>query len=75
MKLCEDHVNKFECMIDNIFVILDECVLQQRVDTCTGTKCAPFYTDFFIYLHEVAIRAVTSQVKRKQQVRSFIFCI
>ena len=64
-KLCEAHIKIFECLIDNVFVLLDERVFQYTVDTPKGTNCAPLYTDFFIYLHEVDIDARTSQTKRK----------
>ena len=53
-KLCEAHIKIFECLIDNVFVMLDERVLQQTVDTPKGTSCAPLHIYFFfIYLHEV----------------------
>jgi hypothetical protein len=45
--------------------MLDERVFQYTVDTPKGVICAPRYTDFFIYLHEVDIDAGTSQKKRK----------
>ena len=51
----------FECLIDNVFVMLDERVLQQTVDTSKGTNCVPLHIDFFIYLHEDDIDAGTSQ--------------
>ena len=66
--LCEAHIKIFECLIDNVFVMLDERVLHQTVDTAKGTSCAPLNIYFLIYLHEI-----TSQEKRKQLVRSFNF--
>ena len=50
--LCEAHIKIFECLIDNVFVMLDERVFQQTVDNHKGTNCAPIYTGFFNYLHE-----------------------
>ena len=70
-KLCEAHITILECLIDNVFVMLDERVFQQTVDTLKGTNCAPLNIDFFIYLHEVEVDAGTSQRKRKQLVRAF----
>ena len=68
-------IKVFECLIDNVFAMLDERVLQQTVDTPKGTNCAPLHIDFFVYLHEVDIDAGTSQEKRKQLVRSFNFTV
>ena len=73
--LCEAHIKIFECLIDNVFAMLDEHVFQQTVDTPQGTNFAPLNTDFFIYLHEGDVDAGTSQKKRKQLVRSFNFTI
>jgi hypothetical protein len=50
--------------MDNVFVILGERLFQYTVDTPKGTNWAPFYTDFFIYMHEVDRDAWTSQKKR-----------
>ena len=75
MKLCEAHVKIFECLIDNVFAMIDGRVFQWTVDTPTGTNCVPLYKDFFIYLHEVDIHVVTFQEKRKQLVMSFNFTV
>ena len=41
-----------EFLIDNIFDMLGERVLQQTVGIHMGTHCAPLLADLFLYWHE-----------------------
>jgi hypothetical protein len=47
-----DIFNMLEFFIDNIFVMFDGRVFQQRVGIPTGTNCDPLLADLFLYSYE-----------------------
>jgi hypothetical protein len=48
-----DIFKMFNFLIDNIFVVFDSCVFQQRVSIPIGSNCAPILADLVLqYLYE-----------------------
>ena len=47
-----DIIKMLEFLVDNIFVVFAEKVVQQTVGIPIGTNCAPLLADIFLYSHE-----------------------
>jgi hypothetical protein len=72
-----DIFKNFNFLIDNIFVVFDSCVFQQRVSIPIGTNCAPILADLFLqYLYETDFIQGSLQRKEKKLDQSFTnsFC-
>ena len=47
-----DIVKIIRCLIDNIFVMLGECMFQQTVVIPMEINCVLLLVDFYLYMHE-----------------------
>jgi len=71
-----DIINILEFLIDNIFVLFDEHVIQQTVGIPMGTQCTPLLFDLFLYSSEATfIHGVLKKNEKKlPQSCKFTFC-
>jgi hypothetical protein len=61
-----DTINKFELLIDNIFVIFGGSVFQQTIGIPMGTNCVPLLADLFLYSYEADFKqGLLTKIKRK----------
>ena len=68
-----DIINMLEILIDKLFVMFGECVLEQTVGILMGTNCAPLLTDLFLYWHEADCIQGLLKKGEKKLARSFDF--
>ena len=68
-----DIINMLEFLIDNIFVIFGERLLQQTVGISQSTNSAPLLAELFLYTYEADFIQGLLKENDKKLARSFIF--
>ena len=68
-----DIINMLEFLIDNIFVIFGERLLQQTVGISQSTNSAPLLAELFLYTYEADFIQGLLKENEKKLARSFIF--